>query len=112
MSDFCVASCCEERIKCDRQHSLSIHEWVRFADYLATQKGDLKKHVRAVHEKLKEFQCVLCHLSCCSLNDKTSTNTFELAREIRAFFCQLCRKSFTEAAGFVVTKKRNNINFD
>jgi hypothetical protein len=69
----------------------SIHEWVRFAceqcDYLATEKGSLKQYVRAVHEKLREYQCVLCHLLFSTR--QPLINTFELCTQSSCFFCQV-----------------------
>jgi hypothetical protein len=54
-----------------RTEALFEHTFVRFTSgfvLLAScatiwrAKDHLRRHVRAVHEKLKEYQCVLCHL--------------------------------------------------
>jgi hypothetical protein len=45
-------------------------------------------------------------VTCCSLNDIISTNTFELYTKIRAFFCQLCPKIVQcYSSLFEITKK-------
>ena len=78
-----------------RKHVKSIHEWVRFAcDFVDTQKGNLTRHVRAVHEKLKDYQCVLCHLFF-SQTHNLDRHIAALHDKIRNFVCEVCRKTFT-----------------
>ena len=58
------------------------------------EKGNLKKHISSVHDKLRKFQCHLC--------DSTFTDSTPLrihlkrhkADPIKQFNCDICDKSF------------------
>jgi hypothetical protein len=73
-------------------------------DYLATTKQHLQQHVRPVHEKLKEYQCVFCHLLFSQRGDTRQTRS-NCARENSSFFLSTLPKIVHSSQQFVSSRK-------
>ena len=98
-------SCCE-RFKCDKceytcstngdlqKHIKAVHNKIKdfeceLCDYKCSTNGDLQEHIKAVHNKIKDFECKLCDYKC-SKNDTLQKHIKAVHNKIKDFECELC----------------------
>jgi hypothetical protein len=72
-----TCSTCRSRFSCDK------------CDYKCSANGDLNKHKKAVHDKIKNFTCDKCDFKC-SANGTLNNHKKAVHDKIRDFECDKC----------------------
>jgi KRAB domain-containing zinc finger protein len=75
---------CSETFKCDFEE----------CEYKCSSKGNLKRHIKIVHNKIKDFKCTLCEFKC-SLNSHLKIHIKQVHDKIKDFECQECEFKFS-----------------
>jgi hypothetical protein len=103
---MCIS--CSERFKCDvedceytcslnsclKRHIKSVHDKIKdfkceLCDYTCSLNSDLKRHIKSVHDKIKDFKCELCDYTC-SKNSNLKEHIKQVHDKIKDFKCELC----------------------
>ena len=71
----CLASA--NKYKCDK------------CDSVFTTKGYLQRHIKTIHDKIKDFECSLCEYKC-SENSSLKQHIKSVHDKIKDFKCSLC----------------------
>ena len=71
----------------DKNHSCS------HCEYTSKKKGNVTKHMKAVHEKKKDFKCSLCEYATAT-RQSLSRHTKLVHEKIKEFTCAVCEKKF------------------
>ena len=104
--DFCDDVFVKKNFKCGlceyaaseagnlKRHVLAVHNKVKnfkceLCEYAASQSGTLKQHVRAVHAKEKNFKCELCEYEA-SKNGHLKVHVRAVHAKEKNFKCKLC----------------------
>ena len=66
-------------------------------EYAATQSSDLKKHVLAVHDKVKNLKCELCEYVA-SYSNHLRRHVRSVHAKEKNFKCEQCEYAASEAA--------------
>jgi hypothetical protein len=69
-------SCCE-RFKCN------------LCEFKCRSNCDLQRHIKQVHEKIKDFECENCEYKCCT-NGHLQIHIKRIHKKIKDFECELC----------------------
>jgi uncharacterized Zn-finger protein len=75
--------CCE-RYRCDRDG----------CNYMCSRKGDLNRHIKSVHDKIKDHECDLCEFKCSNKSDLT-THIKVVHDKIKDHECVDCGYTFS-----------------
>jgi gas vesicle protein len=73
----CIQCC--ERFKCDIEN----------CDYTCSINSNLQKHIKQVHNKIKDVECEFCNFTC-STNSNLQKHIKEVHNKIRDFECEFC----------------------
>ena len=87
---LCI-QCCDKFVKWQQKQPKKEFKCLK-CDYKCSQNGDLKKHIKAVHNKIKDIQCLKCdfktshnnnlqqHNKTCTGKSNLSSGEFKLQR--------------------------------
>ena len=95
-----------ERFDEKGNHALNVHEKLHekirdqytcsFCKKIFARKGNVKKHIEAVHSKLRKYRCNICELIIELITDNTPLRNHILRHknDTRSFQCATCEKAF------------------
>ena len=77
-----------------QKHIKSVHNKIKdfeceLCDFKCTGKGNLKQHVRYTHDKIKDIKCELCDYIC-SVKTNLQKHIKSVHNKIKDFECELC----------------------
>ena len=80
------------------RHIKSVHDGVKDilcpdCDFKCSFNGNLKQHIKSIHTKIKDFECDICDFKCNSKNYLTK-HINRVHHEIRDFKCSKCDYKF------------------
>jgi len=102
----CIQCC--ERFKCDiencdyicslnsnlQRHIKSVHNKIKdveceFCDYTCSLNSNLQRHIKSVHNKIKDVECEFCDYTC-SQNSDLQKHIKSVHNKIKDFECEFC----------------------
>jgi len=75
----------------------------RHCDYETSQSGTMKRHVKSIHLKVRDFQCNECENIFSEKNLDHHLKSVQL--KVKDFQCSNCNKTFSQKSSMIVHMK-------